>query len=81
MNQPGLLRLDDPSAIIAKEEFDEVWYWLAEKYMNKTPKKVFCSENDGCSLNYLYNLCESFAENPMLFFIKTNENSVKFISL
>ena len=68
--------MDDPSAIISKEQFDEIWEWLPSKYHNKVPKIVFCSDNHGFSLNYLYKMCESFKEDSMIFLVKTDNNTV-----
>ena len=73
---PTLFRLDDPSLIITKDQFEVVWDWLPEHSKNKSPKKVFSSEKDGCSLNYLYTFCQNFIENSMIFLVKTDTDSV-----
>lgn len=76
VNTPQLLCLEDPSSIISKTVFEDVWNWLPDRFLHLTPRKVFSTEKDGCSLNYLYSMCEEYTNSSMIFFVKTDEKSV-----
>eukprot|EP00019_Armaparvus_languidus_P006858 CAMPEP_0168596328 /NCGR_PEP_ID=MMETSP0420-20121227/9963_1 /TAXON_ID=498008 /ORGANISM="Pessonella sp." /LENGTH=572 /DNA_ID=CAMNT_0008632887 /DNA_START=193 /DNA_END=1911 /DNA_ORIENTATION=+ len=66
-SRPKILQ---PSSIISQEQMEIIWSWLPEHNRMTNPKKLFSTQDDGCSLTNLYARCDPDVE-PTLLFIKT----------
>ncbi|KFQ32038.1 TBC1 domain family member 24, partial [Mesitornis unicolor] len=62
------------SSTVTAQEMRIIWSWIPERFSLFPPLLLFCTSEDGCSLQRFYTCCEGYE--PTVLLIKTTEGEV-----